>query len=437
MGTDSVDENQSVWTDEAPATPPTPALDRDITADVAIIGGGFTGVSTAWHMSRQYPDRKIVLLEARVLGTGASGRNGGQVLNWINGVSTDDPAQLRRIHAITSQGIDIAETLATQYAPPDTFRRQGCLEVYTDAQRADAAHARVDRWSAAGIPVQFVPRAELSVAGAHGAVLDPSAGRLNGWALLQSMRAALQSHGVDVYEQTPVQAVHEGPEIRLTTPRGTVRSRAVVLGTNGYTPALGYFRRGVLPLHSHVLATAPLTYAQWTALRWGEWDGFSDDLDRISYASRTAGGRVVFGGGGNPAYSYLFGGKPVFPADRGQHAWTFMREMMVRYFPALADVPVAHRWSGTLGLTLDRVCTMGVRGRARNVYYALGYSGHGVALGLLAGRVLADLYAGNHDAWRDAPFYQRRLYPIPPEPFRWLGYQSYTRLTGRSPRRAT
>ena len=108
---------------------------------------------------------------------------------------------------------------------------------------------------------------------------------------------------------------------------------------------------------------------------------------------------------------------------------------MTRYFPALSEAPVAHRWAGTLAITLDRVCSMGVAGESRNVYHALGYSGHGVALALLAGRVLADLYEGNHEAWRDLPFYQKRLLPLPPEPLRWLGYQAYTRFTGRSPRR--
>ena len=127
-----VDDNRSVWTQEAVAGVPMPPLSGPIVADVAVIGGGFTGVSTAWHLSQCHPERKVVLLEARVLGTGASGRNGGQVLNWINGVSTDDPARLRRIHAATLQGIDLAEMFATRYAPPGTFRRQGCLEVLTE-----------------------------------------------------------------------------------------------------------------------------------------------------------------------------------------------------------------------------------------------------------------------------------------------------------------
>jgi glycine/D-amino acid oxidase-like deaminating enzyme len=293
----------------------------------------------------------------------------------------------------------------------------------------------VERLARAGIPARFVASGALRIAGARGAILDPLAGRLNGFALLQAMRPALAAQGVVVHEHTPVLRIREGPTITLTTPGGEVRAGAVVLATNAYTPALGYFRSRILPLHSHVVATAPLPPDMWDRIGWEQWDGFTDDLDRIAYASRTLGGRLVFGGGGNPAYGYRFGGAVTFPDREGHPAWAFVTEVMRRYFPGLDDTPIVDRWSGTLAITLDRVCTMGVRGAHRNVYYALGYSGHGVALALLAGRVLADLHEGNHEAWRDLPFYQRRLRPMPPEPLRWLAYQAYTRLTGRSPRR--
>jgi glycine/D-amino acid oxidase-like deaminating enzyme len=227
------------------------------------------------------------------------------------------------------------------------------------------------------------------------------------------------------------------------TEHGELRARSLVLATNAYTPSLGFFRRGILPLHSHALATAPLDDARWREIGWRGFDGLSDDLDRIAYACRTSGGRLLFGGGGNAAYTYRFGGSPFArraPSSGSQpgddRVTRSMRGVLARYFPSLADVPVAHRWSGALAITLDRVCSIGVTGDSRNVYYALGYSGHGVALALLAGRVLADFYEGNRDAWRDLPFYQKRLLPFPPEPLRWLGYQLYTRVTGRSPRRS-
>jgi glycine/D-amino acid oxidase-like deaminating enzyme len=249
------------------------------------------------------------------------------------------------------------------------------------------------------------------------------------------MRPALLAAGVAVYENTPVQRVRPGAEVVLETPRGEVRARAVVLATNAYTPALGFFRSGILPLHSHVIATAPLPDEEWSRIGWGSWDGFSDDFDRIAYACRTPGGRLLFGGGGNPSYTYRFGGALTIDVHAADPAARFMHGLMTRYFPALARTPIAHRWAGPLAITLDRICSMGVSGAHRNVYHALGYSGHGVALALLAGRVLADLYDGNHEAWSDLPFYQKRLLPIPPEPLRWLGYQAYTRATGRSPRK--
>jgi glycine/D-amino acid oxidase-like deaminating enzyme len=429
------DQNRSVWVAESAPGTPAPALRGRLVTDVAIVGGGFTGVSTAWHLRRQNPGLGIALLEAGVLGQGASGRNGGQVLNWVNGVDPETPEELRRVHGATGAGIDLAEELASRFAPPGTFRRRGALNVYTDPRRAEAAAAHVAELAAAGIPAEFVPESRLGIHGARGAVRDPRAGRLNGFALLQALRPVLQADGVALHEGTLVRRVRTGREIVLETAEGEVRARALVLATNGYTPALGFFRLGILPLHSHVFATVPLPDEEWQRIGWGAFDGFTDDLDRIAYACRTPGGRLLFGGGGNAAYSYRFGGLPVPTARAGARAVPFMQGVLARYFPGAAGAKLEASWAGTLGLTLDRVCSMGVGGRHRNVYHALGYSGHGVALGLLAGRVLADLYAGNHEAWRDQPFYQKRLTPFPPEPLRWLGYQLWTRLTGKSPRR--
>jgi len=429
------DQNRSVWVVESAPPEPAPPLRGRLVTDVAIVGGGFTGVSTAWHLRRRNPGLGIALLEAGVLGQGASGRNGGQVLHWVNGVEPRTPEELRRIHAATGAGIDLAEQLASRFAPPGTFRRRGSLTVYTDLRRAEAAAAHVEELHRAGIPAEFVPESRLGIRGARGAVLDPLAGRLNGFALLQALRSVLREDGIALHEETLVQRVRTGREIVLETGRGEVRAQALVLATNGYTPALGFFRLGLLPLHSHVLATSPLADEEWERIGWGRWDGFTDDLDRIAYACRTPGGRLLFGGGGNAAYSYRPGGAPAATPRAEARAIPFMHGVLTRYFPGVADAKLEQRWAGLLGLTLDRVCSMGVGGRHRNVYHALGYSGHGVALALLAGRVLADLYEGNHEAWREQPFYQKRLTPFPPEPLLWLGYQVITRLTGKSPRK--
>jgi glycine/D-amino acid oxidase-like deaminating enzyme len=433
VSSDALDENRSCWLAEAPPQEPMPPLARDEGADVAVVGGGLTGVSSAWHLSRRFPDRRIVLLEARALGNGASGRSGGQLLTGLHGVEPDEPEEIRRIHETTRAGIDLVASWVEGERLDAGFSRRGCLEVYTRSRTAEAAHARVERWNRAGVPLEWLPGPASGLAGARGAVLDRACGRVNAAALLRGLRPALLRQGVAVYEGTPVAKVEEGRTIRLTTPHGEVRAGALVLATGAYTPRLGYFRDRVLPLHSHAVATAPLPDARWTALGWGGHDGFSDDRDRITFGCRTAGGRLLFGGGGNDAYAYSFGGDPVHAGSAAPFA--ALERRLVACFPEAAGLPVAHRWTGPIDLTLDRVCSMGARGRHANVYFALGYSGHGLALAALAGRVLCDLYAGDAGPWRALPFHERRLPRIPPEPFRWIGYQLYTRATGRSPRR--
>lgn len=437
MRAGDIDENHAIWlADQAPYQP-SPALVGTISADVAVVGGGFTGMSTAWHLARRFPGRRVVLLEARVLANGASGRNGGQVLNWLAGVPTTEPELAQRIFNFTRDGIDFIERVAREHAPAAVFSRNGCLEVCTSAAGAERAQAEVERLQGLDIPVRWLPATAVGLAGVHGAVLDPTAGQVNGLALLRGWKPALVAAGVEIHEATPVIRIGEERTVRLSTPGGEVRAHALVLATNAYTPSLGYFKDAILPLHSHVLATDVLSPETWQASGLAPYDGFSDDRDRIAYGCRSGSGRLVLGGGSNSAYAYLFGGEPVFrvAAGRSKRSVTALQSTLAHYFPGVAHSAPAACWTGLLDISFDRAASLGVTGQGGNVYYALGYSGHGVVLGMLAGRVLCDLYAGDHEPWRDFPFYQRRLPRIPREPLRWLGYQAYTRFTGRSPRR--
>ncbi|MFZ5476138.1 MAG: NAD(P)/FAD-dependent oxidoreductase [Myxococcota bacterium] len=434
-----VDENRSVWLAGKAPWEPLPPLSGDEVADVAVVGGGFTGVSTAWHLARRFPERRVVLLEARTLATGASGRNGGLLLNWVNGVDARDPAEAKRIYDATQEGVAVVDEMIRENGLAVRMRRDGTFDAFTDARRAEAARPKVAELQAAGVPIRWMDRDEttslVALEGVQGGIFDPNTGQIDGVDLVRGMRPVLQKLGVGVYEGTPVTRIEEGEPVTLTTPGGVVRAKAVVLGTNAYTPGLGFFRGGVLALHSHVIATEPLPKERWDAIGWHASAGFVDDLDRIAYASMTPDGRLVFGGGSNAAYDYRFGGSPTWegPADA---AFAAVHARLCGYLPKARDVAITHRWTGAVAPTMSRVCTMGVTGRHRNVYYALGYSGHGITLANLAGKVLADVYAGTDERWRGLPFYQQRLLWIPPEPFRWIGYQVFTRLTGKSPRRS-
>jgi glycine/D-amino acid oxidase-like deaminating enzyme len=426
------DDNTAVWLVGAPDDEPAPALARDLDVDVAIIGGGFTGVSTAFHLTQRFPELGVALIEARRLGNGASGRNGGLVLNGLT-VLDFDPDVAAREHAMTRAAIDAIEALIRDRGLAVRFRRAGCLHVSTTAASAEDAHARVEALAARGVALEFIPASALRLHGAHGAILDRTEGLLVGVDLIRAMRPLLVAQGVQIFESTPVVRVREGATVELSTPRATVRARAMVLATSGYTPRLGYFTSGLLPVLSHVIATDPVPRDLLERAGLVDVAGFFDDLPRLAYCSVDLDGRLVFGGGSTSSYAYRYGNATTTPAVLGDAATLATRASLARYIPEINNVPIRHRWSGPLDLTLARHCAIGVMGSHRNVYYALGYSGHGVTLANLAGRVLTDLYAGDHAPWRDYAFYMKRPTGIPPEPLRWLGYQAYTRLTGKSP----
>lgn len=418
------DDNASPWLIDADPAPIAPPLARDLDADVAIIGGGFTGVSTAYHLSRRFPERRIVLLEAKRLANGASGRNGGMMLNGIS--FSEDLDVVRREYALTNETIDFVEGLIRDHGLRVRYRRDGCVHVSTTQAAADANQRFVE---AAKLPLRWQPDA-LRVQTTFGAIVDPGEGMINGVDLIRAMRSLLGGN-VEIFEDTPVTHVREGDTITLAANAHTVRAKAIVLATSAFTPRLGYFKTGLLPVISHVIATDPLPRDLLARIGFDKVAGFFDDLPRLAYCTVDTDGRVIFGGGATKAYAYQFGNATAYDARRGDAGERATRAVLLRYLPELAEVPIRHRWSGPLDLALKRFVAMGVLGT--NIYYAVGYSGHGVTLANLAGRVLTDLYSGVHEPWRDFAFYMKRPRGIPPEPFRWLGYQLVSRLTGKSP----
>lgn len=434
-----VDDNRALWASYTPHYTPLAPLNEHRRVDFAIIGGGFTGVSTAYHMSRRFPDKRIALLEAKTLANGASGRNGGMMLNWTTEYPTTDEG-LQAVYRVTNEGIDTILNIIERHQLEVSYRRDGSLETFTDPARAEAAHREAEHLQSLGIPIQFLDaqalKTTIDLQKTYGAQLDPNAGQLNGAQYVRALRPVLLEQGVEIYEQSPVTKINEGREIELITPKGRITAGAILLATNGYTGKLGYFRDAIFPLHSHVFATDKLTPEQLTRIGWHSTSGYSDDYDRISYSSLTPEGHIVFGGGSNDSYDYLFRNRTAYPRTPQAHPKPFetMKRTWLDYQPGGRDLPIAHRWTGTLGITLARNNLMGVRGEHKNVYYALGYCGHGVTLANVAGEVITDLYSGDHDKWRAMPFYQPDYVRIPPEPFRWLGYQVFTRATGKAVR---
>lgn len=433
-----IDDNNSMWASYTGDYQPSPPLTDDVNVDVAIIGGGYTGTSTAYYLRQHFPDLRIAIFEAKILANGASGRNGGMLLNRLHESEYVNDHIYAKIYNATNDQIDSIIDIIEKNNLDVFYKRNGSLQVWTKPENVEWAKEEVERCQRIGIPYEFLAPDELrkliNLEGElYGAVYDPNEGMLNGAQFVRALKRLLLEQGVEIYENTPVTDVIPGKTHELHTPQGIVKAGSVVLATNGYTGKLGHFRKGLFPLHSHVIGTAPLSDAQLDAIGWGDVAGFSDDLNRLAYCVLTPDNRIVFGGGSSQSYAYLFNNRTAFEGNR-RPGIEAMKETMFSYMPALKGIEITHEWTGTLAITMQRNSTVGVKGEHNNIYYALGYSGHGVTMANLSGRIIADMYAGNDEQWRDMPFYNGNLLDIPLDPFRWIGYQIFSHVLGRSPR---
>ena len=423
-----VDVNRSHWAQALPSA--TGPLARSLDADVVIAGGGLTGLATAYHLRTQSPGRRVVLLEARRCGNGASARNGAMLLTmtpdrWLQ--PGDDPGLDRRIYELTAGNISALRDLAGRFAVDIELDTPGAAHALLEESGARAARETATKLQDAGLPVEFWDaervREALGTGVYHGALCDRASGQLHPGKLVALLRAAAIAAGVELYEDTPVLSIEEGTVHRVTTGAGhAVRAPALVLATNAYSSQLGYLRHAYVPLVAYVGITRPLDDATVARLGWTSRAPFDDSRTNEYWLGLTRDNRIRIGGGPQ-GYSYGFNnGTPpaVVPPARA----AALAAELQRIFPQLGRVSFERCWAGAVDCSLDLTATVGRTGRHDNVYYAIGYSGHGLNLTSVFGRVLADLIAGQDERWRWLPYVNRSLPYVPNEPFRWLGMQA-------------
>jgi glycine/D-amino acid oxidase-like deaminating enzyme len=244
---------------------------------------------------------------------------------------------------------------------------------------------------------------------------------------VRGLRRVALAAGAVLHEQTPVLHLEDGDPVVLTMAGGRLRAREVVLATNAYTPDLGWLGSRVLRLYVYLFATAPLTERQRLKLGWGGREGIYTAHEMLESYRLTADQRIV---GGAKLVRYGYGGRPMFD-DPATHA--AIEDAFRARFAELSDVRITHRWGGPIGFSLDFLPAVGRTGRHRNIYYSIGYAGHGVALASYAGTMLTDLIAE-----RDGPgeaLWGRRQLPLPPEPLRWLVVKGLTGVMAAIDRR--
>ena len=422
------DPNESYWA-QVPrqANPP---LEQDLKADVVIIGGGYTGLSAAYHLARKRPDARIVLLEARQVGHGASGRNGAMVLPHTGAETmqiADTPEMHKWVYDVTISNMRELARLVKKIGVSADLRLDGYHYVITQGEDVSYYRDYVKQANALGIPLQFFNRLEtearLGTRAFWGSVYDPNGGQVHPMKLVGALKFAATSHGVEIFEHSPVVEIEEGETLRLRVGEAgyEVQADALVLATNGYTPSLGWFRSQVIPVHTQCAATAPLTARQLASLKWQTRLPFYDSRYLLYHLVLTPENRIVIGGG-KPAYCFADG---LHYCGDLQAVEEDLRAELTRIYPALKGVRFEKVWDGVLGVSYDEYESVGVTGTHNNIYYGLAYNGHGINLSFLFGRIIADLYAHTASRWEDMPFFNYPLPHFPPEPFRWAGAKGY------------
>ncbi len=406
-----------------------PALAGDATVDVAILGGGYSGLWTAYFLLRANPDLSVAVLEAQFCGYGASGRNGGwcsprypMLVDELEKHFGADAARatIRAQHAIVD---DIGEIIAEE-AIDAHFTRGGMLSVARTPRQLAALKATFAGYDRLGLAddTRLIgaeeSRALINVSQVLGAMKTDAGASIHPLRLVRGLARAVERRGGVIYESTAVTGVRPGQPALLETAGGVVTARrAVVLAGEAYLSGLAAYHRQLLPMSSMIVATAPLDAATWDAIGWQGNESLSSGAYTKDYLTRTRDGRILFGSRGAP---YLFGSQMPESALADAALYAPIIANLRSWFPVLRDVPVTHAWGGYLGVPRDGMPSVHFD-PASGIGNAFGYTGRGVATTALAGRALAGLIAGVPDYVPDLPMLHAPGPKWEVEPLRWIG----------------
>jgi len=406
-----------------------PALAGDETVDVAILGGGFSGLWTAYFLLRADPGLSVAVIEQQFCGYGASGRNGGwcsprypMLVDELEKHFGTEAARatIRAQHATID---DIGQIIAEEGIEAH-FTPGGMLSVArTQRQMAGlnatyASYARLGLADDTRMLTADESCALIDVTGVIGAMKTEAGASIHPARLVRGLARAVERHGGRIYEGTTVTGVRPGRPALLETAGGVITARrAVVLAGEAYLAGLPAYHRQLLPMSSMIVATAPLDAATWAAIGWQGYESLSSGAYTKDYLTRTRDGRILFGSRGAP---YLSGSAMPEAALAKAALYGPIIDNLRQWFPVLRDVPITHAWGGYLGVPRDGMPSVHYD-PATGIGNAFGYTGRGVATTALAGRALAGLIGGVADYVPDLPMLRAPGPQWEMEPLRWIG----------------
>ncbi|WP_345801441.1 FAD-dependent oxidoreductase [Microbacterium sp. AZCO] len=419
------------WLDDLPQQPARPTLAGSHTADLVIVGGGYTGLWTALLAKRRDPGRRVAIVEARTVGWAASGRNGGFCESSLthgreNGVSRW-PDEIDVLERLGHENLDGIEADVAAWGLDADFERTGTLSVATEPHQLEW----LDEWAAEaqarGEDVRRLdePAIQASVASPTylGAVWDTRAAALVHPAKLAAELArAAEQQGVEIFEHSLVKRIDtsEQGRVRVVTADGDIAADKAALATNVFPSLLRRNRLMTVPVYDYALMTEPLDADQLDEIGWRDRQGISDLANQFHYYRLSADDRILFGG-----YAALYHwGRRVRPGyENNPRVWNDLASHFFTTFPQLEGLGFTHRWAGAID-TSTRFCAFYGVAREGRVAYASGFTGLGVGSTRFAGDVMLDFLEGRETERTQLKMVRERGLPFPPEPAASIGIQA-------------
>jgi glycine/D-amino acid oxidase-like deaminating enzyme len=432
------------WTDAAPEPEPCEPLAGSTTADLAVVGAGYTGLWTALLAKEADPSRDVVVLESRTAGWAASGRNGGfcaaSLTHGLRNGLERFPTELGVLERLGRDNLADIEATLVRHGIDCSWERTGELTVATapwqladlrempelarrhggELELLDAVQAR-ERVDSPTYVGGLLDRRGV-------AMVDPA--RLAG-----GLKQACLRLGVRMFEHSAVDSVDDkGRGLALHTSYGVVTARRVALGTNAFRPLLRRLRAYIAPVYDYALVTEPLTADQLASVGWQGREGLADAGNQFHYYRLTPDNRILWGG-----YDavYHFGNKVADRLDRDHETFARLSEHFFATFPQLHGLRFTHAWGGVID-TCSRFCVFWGRAYGGRLAYAAGYTGLGVGASRFGARVMLDLLdqaPGGGTELTELSMVRRKPLPFPPEPVRWAGIELTRRAIARADRR--
>jgi glycine/D-amino acid oxidase-like deaminating enzyme len=438
----------SLWLDtfDGDLTPRAPLV-GDLSADVAIVGGGFTGLWTAYYLAERDPSLSIAIVERDICGFGASGRNGG----WCEGelaagfdryARLSSPDQAMRLYRAMFAAVDEVGRVADAEGFDCGFAKGGATYVARNGAQAKRQRELIEAERAHGFGEDVVrllsadeARASVNATAVRSGIHFAPTAALNPVRLVRGLVDAVERRGVRIYEQSAATAIRSGRVDVVSgsgssVEPGSISAPVVIRATEGYTGSLAGERRTFAPIYSLMIATEPLDPGLFDEIGLADRETFADDRYAVIYGQRTDDDRLAFGGRGVP---YLYGSRIDPATERHGHSHQLIWQTLLELFPVLADTEITHRWGGVMAaprnwtpsVQFDRVTGLGTAG---------GYVGEGVCATNLAGRTLADLITGTASDLVDLPWVGARSRRWEPEPARWIGIRGTRAVMERADR---